>query len=51
MVIVPWELILFWEMSVEFKGKIMLNYSWEVEWQQGITTGIGFCVYNVLGHW
>ena len=34
----------FWGMDVEFKGKIMSNYSKEVEWQQGITTGIGFCV-------
>ena len=31
MVLVPWELMLFWEMGVEFKIKIMLNYSWEVE--------------------
>ena len=23
MVLVPWELILFWGMSVEFKGKVM----------------------------
>ena len=35
-------------MVVEFKGKIMLNYYMDVEWQQGITTGIGFCVYSVL---
>ena len=35
-------------MRVKFKGKIMSNYSKEVEWQQGITTGIGFCVYSVL---
>ena len=34
-------------MGVKFKGKIMSNYSKEVEWQQGITTGIGFCVYSV----
>ena len=33
---------------MEFKDKIMSNYSKEVEWQQGITTGIGFCVYSVL---
>ena len=37
-------------MGVEFKGKIMLNYSKEVEWQQGITTGIGFYVQSVLGY-
>ena len=35
-------------MGVELKGKIMSNYSKEVEWQQGTTTGIGFCVYIVL---
>ena len=35
-------------MGVKLKGKIMSNYSKEVELQQGITTGIGFCVYNVL---
>ena len=35
-------------MSVKFKGKIMSNYSKEVEWQQGITKWIGFCVYSVL---
>ena len=35
-------------MGVKFKGKIMSNYSKEVEWQQGITTGIGFCVYSLL---
>ena len=43
--------MLFWETGVEFKGKIMSKYSREVEWQQGITTWIGFCVYNNLGHW
>ena len=31
MVLVPWELILFWGMDVEFEGKIMSNYSREVE--------------------
>ena len=31
MVLVPWELMLFWGMGVEFKGKIMSNYSREVE--------------------
>ena len=36
-------------MDEEFKGKIMSNYSKDVEWQQGITTGIGFCVYTILG--
>ena len=35
-------------MGVKLKGKIKSNYSKEVEWQQGITTGIGFCVYSVL---
>ena len=40
-------------MGVEYKGKIMLNYSKEVVWQQDITIGIGFCVYTVLeySHW
>ena len=42
--------MLFWGIGEEFKSKIMSNYSREVEWQQGITTGIGFCVKNVLGH-
>ena len=31
MVLVPWELMLFLEMGVESKGKIMSNYSREVE--------------------
>ena len=31
MVLVPWELMLFWGMDVEFKGKIVSNYSREVE--------------------
>ena len=35
-------------MGVKFKGKIMSNYSKEMEWQQGVTTGIGFCLYSVL---
>ena len=35
-------------MGVKFKGKIMSNYSKEVERKQGITTGIGFCLYRVL---
>ena len=25
--LVPWEVVLFWGMGVEFKGKIMSNYS------------------------
>ena len=44
-VLVPWKLMLFWGMGVEFKGKMMSNYSKEMGSQQGITTGIGFCVY------
>ena len=44
------EKMLFWEMGVEFKGRVISNYPREVEWQQGIVTGIGFCVYNVLGY-
>ena len=31
MVLVPWELMLFWGMGMEIKGKIMSNYSREVE--------------------
>ena len=31
MVLVPWKLMLFWGMGVEFKSKIMSNYSREVE--------------------
>ena len=31
MVLVPWEMMLFWGIGVEFKGKVMLNYSREVE--------------------
>ena len=42
--------MLFWGIGEEFKCKIMSDYSREVEWQQGITTGIEFCVKNVLGH-
>ena len=38
--------MLFWRMGVEFKDKIILNYSREVEWQQGITTQIGFLVHS-----
>ena len=31
MVLVTWELMLFWGMGVEIKGRIMSNYSREVE--------------------
>ena len=31
MVLVPWELMLFWGMGMEIKGKIMSNYSREVD--------------------
>ena len=30
-VLVPWKLILYWGMGMEFQGKIMSNYSGEVE--------------------
>ena len=30
-VLVPWELMLFWGIRVELKSKIMLSYSREVE--------------------
>ena len=36
-------------MGVEFKCKILSNYSRGVKWQQGVTIGIGFCLYNVFG--
>ena len=38
MVLVPWELMLFWGMGVKLNCKIMSNYSREVKWQQRITT-------------
>ena len=38
-------------MGVEFKGKIMSNYFWEVEWEEGVTAEIRLCVYNILGYW
>ena len=37
-------------MGVEFKGKIMSNYFWEVEWEEGVTAEIRLCVYNILGY-
>ena len=40
-VLVPWELMLFWGMGVEFKGKIMSSYFREVEWQQGSLQELG----------
>ena len=42
MVLVLWELVFLYEMGVEFKSKIMLNYSMGRKWQQDVTTGIGF---------
>ena len=48
MVLVLWELVLFYGMGVEFKGNSFSNYSRRVKWQQGITAGIGLSVYNVL---
>ena len=30
--LVPWDLMLFWQMGVEFKGKIMSKYFREVAW-------------------
>ena len=30
-VLLPWELMLSWEMGAEFKGKILSKYSREVE--------------------
>ena len=40
MVLVPWELVLFCVMGVEFKVEIMSNYSRGVKWHQGVTAGI-----------
>ena len=48
MVLVLWELVLFYGMGVEFKGEISSNYSRRVTWQQSVTAGIGLSVYNVL---
>ena len=48
MVLVLWELVLFYGMGVEFKGEISSNYSRRVKWQQSVTAGIGLSVYNVL---
>ena len=31
MVLVPWELVLFYRIGVEFKGEILSNYSSEVK--------------------
>ena len=39
------ELVVFYGMGVEFKGKIFSNYSRRVKWQQGVTAGIGLTVY------
>ena len=44
-VLVLWELALFYRMGAELKGEIFSNYSRRVEWQQGITEGIGVYVY------
>ena len=46
--LVLWELVLFYRIGVEFEGAIFSNYSRGVEWQQGVTAGIGLSVYNVL---
>ena len=34
---------------MEFKDKIMVNYSGGVKWQHRDPTGMRFSVYNVLG--
>ena len=43
------ELMLFYGMDIEFKGKIMLYRFREVKCLQGITTGVWYWVYNVSG--
>ena len=48
MVLVLWELVLFYKMGVEFKGQIFLICSRRVKWQEGVAAGIGLSVYNVL---
>ena len=48
MVLVLWELVLFYKLGVEFKGKIFLNCFRRVKWQQGVNAGIELSVYNVL---
>ena len=48
MFLVLWELVLFYRMDVEFKGKIFSNYSRRVNWQQGVTSGVRLSVYNIL---
>ena len=45
MALVQWELVLFWGMGVEFRGKIILHYSGEVQWERNFTTGIEFWGY------
>ena len=47
-VLVLWELVLFYKMGVELKDQIFLNCSRRVKWQQGVTAGTGLSVYNVL---
>ena len=48
MILVLWELVLFYQKGVKFKGKIFMNYSRRVKLQQGVTVRIGLSVYNVL---
>ena len=48
MVLVLWELVLFYRIGVECKGEMFSNYSRRVKWQQGVNAGIGLSVHNVL---
>ena len=47
LVLVLWDLVLLYKMSVEFKGAIFSNYFRRVKWKQGVTVGVGVSVYNV----
>ena len=44
------ELVLFWGMNMEFKDKIIIRCFPEMRCQQGFTTEIGYCAFNLLGY-
>ena len=48
-VLVLWELVLFYRIGVEFKGQIFWNCSRGVKCKQGVTAGVGLCVYVLDG--
>ena len=43
LVLVLWELVLFYEKGMEFKGRIYSNYSRRMKWQQ--------IDHFILSHW